>query len=163
MLLIAWPASSIPADRFALGSSDRPMSSACIRSISAVWSFVMSEVNSNSTASYAEPGSSSSSSTMRTAPSWCAIISVRNKRSKAVPSAAASSAICSGVAMPAIVCVVCMAWCAVGSGTGSPRDRSQSCMNLISSSCDALMRPATSISSCRLVRSPTSAAISMAW
>ena len=65
--------------------------------------------------------------------------------------------------MPAILCEVCIASCAVGSGTGSPRSRNQPCMNSISSFCDALMRPATSSSSWRFVRSATSAAICTAW
>ena len=48
---------------------------------------------------------------------------------------------------------------AAGSGAGLPRSPSHPRMNAISSACEAAIRPATSISACRLVRSLTRAAI----
>ena len=159
----ASPASLKPAASPARGSDDRLTSNAFMRSISVAWSLVMSVVNSNSTGSYADPGCFKSSSTIVTAPSWCVIINVRNSWSKAVPFNSASSAICSGEAMPAILWVVCIASCAVGSGMRSPRSRNHCCMNSISSSCEASMRPDTSTSSGRFVRSATSSDICTAW
>ncbi|MEG3190822.1 hypothetical protein SNE32_00600 [Lysobacter sp. D1-1-M9] len=93
---------------------------------------------------------------------WWLIISCRNWRSKSDPSALASAAISAAEAMPAISCEVCMAECACGSGTRSPRAASHCCMKPISSRCEASIRPAASISAGELVRSPTSAAISSA-
>ena len=75
------------------------------------------------------------------APRWCLIISSRNRRSNAFPSASARLAISSAVSMPGIGCQP-GAWCASMAVTSWPRSRSQSCIISISSSCESSMRSA---------------------
>ena len=158
----AWPASSKPAASRTRGSGDSSASIASMRSISAVWSDVTSEVNAKSCESCAAPRCSRRFSTMVRAPRWCLIISSRNSRSNAPPRAAASRSISSPVSMPGIGCQP-GAWCASSAGTACPRARSHSRIIAISSSWESSMRCASRRIAPPPVRVSRSAVISSAW